>query len=164
MISCVFSPIRRLIVACLLCLVAASMVRAQNTGSEPPDIPMPNPPPRVRHDAVIFHDRIFWPLAAALAASAIADAQTSYSNELRYPTGHERNSWLLGRKPSLGRYYATFAVMDGGGSFVSYKLLHSHHKPLRAVGWGMLAALTGNHAGGAIENEQQCLACGNNTP
>jgi len=106
---------------------------------------------------VIFHRKIFWPLVAALAASAVVDAQTSYSNELQYPNGHENSSWLLGRKPSLGRYYATFALIDGGGTFLSFKLLHSRHKPSRVAGWGVLAALTGEHLYGSIMNERQHL-------
>ena len=154
MISDMFPPIRRLLRACLLCLTAASAVHAQNAGTELPDAPVPNPAPVVRQDTVIFHNRIFWPLVAAVASSAIADAQTSYSNELRYPNGHENSSWLLGRKPSLGRYYATFAVIDGSATFLSYKLLHSRHKPLRVVGWGVLFVLTGDHLYGAIRNEQ----------
>ena len=152
MISGIFPPIRRLLLACLICLTAASAVHAQNAGTELPDAPVPNPPPLARQDAAVFHGKIFWPLVAALAASAVADAQTSHNDELQYPNGSEYNSWLYGRRPSLGRYYATFAVMDGGGSFLSYKLLHSRHKPLRVAGWGVIAALIGSHAAGAILN------------
>lgn len=94
---------------------------------------------------VVFHKKLFWSLVAVDAASAVADAQTSWHNERTYPNSVEHNSWLFGKRPSLGRYYATFAGMDGGAAFMSYKLLHARRRPLRVVGWGLLPISVGNH-------------------
>jgi hypothetical protein len=148
--------IRNFLIAVCLSLLAASGVYAQE--AEPrqlPDAPgvssQPSPP-TAHQDAVVFHKKVFWSLVSVDAASAVADAQTSWHNEHIYPNGHEVNSWLYGRKPSLGRYYATFVVMDGGGSFLSYKLLHSRGKLRRTAGWVLLAGLIGQHTESWIYN------------
>jgi len=112
-----------------------------------------SPPPRP--EPVVFHKKIFWSFVVADAASAIADAQTSWSWLQAHPTGVEHDSWLLGRRPGLARYYATFAVVDGGSAILSYKFLHSHGKPLRVVGWGLLALVGGNHLYGVSVNASE---------
>ena len=146
--------IRRLLIAVCLSLLAAGRVCAQE--AEPkqlPDAPgvssQPSPP-TARQDAVVFHKKVFWSLVAVDAASAVADAQLSRAGLRMFPTGHEQNSWLYGRRPSLGRYYATDVVTDGGSAFLSYKLLHSRRRAFRIVGWGLPVAATGGHADGAI--------------
>jgi hypothetical protein len=152
MISLMLQAIKQLFSICAVCLAVAGAAQAQNDRAQLPDAPIPNPSPTAHQDRVIFHKKIFWTMVAACGASAIADAQTSYSNEQRFPNGSESDDWLLGRRPSLGRYYATFALLDGAGSFLSYKLLHSRRKPLRVAGWGVLAGMTAAHAVGAIRN------------
>jgi hypothetical protein len=150
-----FQSIKELFCVCMVCLAVASAAQAQNDQAQLPDAPIPNPLPTAHQDAAIFHEKIFWTMVGACGASAIADTQTSYNNEQRFPNGSENNSWLLGRRPSLGRYYATFALMDGAGSFLGYKLLHSRRKVLRVAGWGVLAGMTASHAVGAIRNVRE---------
>lgn len=100
---------------------------------------------------VVFHKKVFWSLVATCGTAAVYDAQMSHSYEATHPNSHEAASWLLGRRPSLGRYYATFAVMDGGAALISYKLLHARRKPLRVLGWSLLAGLTAIHIDDDIE-------------
>jgi hypothetical protein len=94
---------------------------------------------------VDFPKKVYWPLVAACGTAAVFDAQMSHGYLTRHPDQIESGSWLLGRRPSLGRYYATFAIMDGGVAVISYKLLHSRHKPLRVIGWGLLGGQTAIH-------------------
>jgi hypothetical protein len=141
--------IRNFLIAACLSLLAAGSVCAQEAGPrqlpDAPGVSSQPSPPTARHDAVVFHKKVFWTLVGVDAASAVADAQTSSSNLQNYPNTTETNSWLYGRRPSLGRYYATFAVMDGGSAFLSYKLLHSRRKNFRRAGWGLLAFAAGEH-------------------
>jgi len=141
--------IRNFLIAACLSLLSAGRVCAQE--AEPgqlPDAPgvssQPSPP-TTRHDAVVFHKKIFWTLVGVDAASAVADAQTSWHNEQIDPNATELNSWLYGKRPSLARYYATDVVMDGGAAFLSYKLMHSRRKFLRTAGWGVIAFAAGQH-------------------
>jgi len=103
------------------------------------------------HSPVVFPRKIFWPLVAACGTAAVVDAQTSHAYIVSHPNATETGAWLLGRRPSLGRYYVTFAVMDGGAAIISYKLLHSRRKPLRVIGWSLLGGLTAIHAEDDIE-------------
>lgn len=67
----------------------------------------------------------------------------SYDYDQSHTTARETTSaWLVGRRPSLGRYYGTIAALDAGTAVASYKLLHSRRKALRVVGWSMLGGLT----------------------
>jgi hypothetical protein len=144
-----------LIAACLSLLTTGGVCAQEAEPGQLPDAPSvssQSSPPTAHQDAVVFHKKVFWSLVAVDAASAVADAQTSWHNEQTYPNGRELNSWLYGRKPSLGRYYGTFAVMDGGGLFLSYKLLHSRRKLLRTPGWALLAGLIGQHTDSWIYN------------
>jgi len=137
-----------LIVACLSLLAAGSVCAQVAEPGQLPDAPGVSsqlPPPTAHQDVVVFHKKVFWSLVGVDAASAVADAQTSWHNEQIYPNTTEMNSWLYDRRPSLGRYYATFAVMDGGSAFLSYKLLHSRRNSFRMVGWGLLAAAAADH-------------------
>jgi hypothetical protein len=140
----------------LLCVFAASGVHAQQSDSQLPDAPtaleQPRPTSTPPQSAVVFHTKAFWTLVAVDAASAVADAQTSWHNEQKYSNSYEQNSWLYGRRPSLGRYYATFAVIDGGGALLSYHLLHSRHKLARCAGWALLGGLVAQHTEGWIYN------------
>ncbi len=120
---------------------------------EPPDAPSKvgasretpiRPSPQLTNP-VLFRKNFFWPLVAACGTAAIFDAQMSHSHSVKYPNSTETSSWLLGQRPSLGRYYATFAVMDGGTAFASYKLLRSHRKTVRVIGWGILGGLAAIH-------------------
>ncbi len=137
-----------------LSLLAAGRVCAQV--AEPgqlPDAPGVSPqpsPPTARQDAVVFHKKVFWTLVGVDAASAVADAQISRAGLSMFPNRTEQNSWLYGRRPSLGRYYATDVVTDVGGAFLSYKLLHSRRQSLRVLGWALPIALAVSHADGAI--------------
>ena len=99
-----------------------------------------------QRETAIFPKKVFWPTVAALGTSAAFDAQMSRTYLVDHPNAHEAQSWLLGKRPSLGRYYATFAVMDGAAAVISYKLLHSHRKPVRVIGWSMIGSLTALHA------------------
>lgn len=152
----IFPLLRKLLIAvCSFLLAVGSMIAQEAAPEKLPDAPAVSTQtasPAPRQDAVVFHKKVFWSLVAADAASAVADAQTSWQNEQMYPTGHEQNSWLYGRNPSLGRYYATFAVIDGGGAFLSYKLLHARRESFRMVGWALLAGLIGQHSEGWIYN------------
>jgi hypothetical protein len=112
---------------------------------QPAPAPVSTPTQRVEQPAPVFHKKIFWALAGADAASAVADAQTSWHNEKMYPNSVEQNSWLYGRRPSLARYYGTFAAIDGGNALLSYRFLHSRHKAVRLLGWGELSFAVPNH-------------------
>lgn len=138
-----------------LCLgIAAAMQAQQTDGAQLPDAPAaapaPNTVPAEAPKGVVFHKKLFWSLVAADAGSAIADTQISRSGLDMCPNYQEINSWLYGRRPSLGRYYATDAAIDGGAAFLSYKLLHSRRKSFRMLGWLPLAATSVTHADGAI--------------
>jgi hypothetical protein len=98
-----------------------------------------------RRTSVVFPARVYWPLVAACGTAAIFDAQMSHSFLVSHPDTTENGSWLLGQRPSLGRYYAMFAVLDGGVAVISYKLVHSRRKPVRIVGWSILGGLTAIH-------------------
>jgi hypothetical protein len=141
--------IRNFLIAACLSLLSAGRVCAQQAEPErlpeAPSVSSQPSPPTARQDAVVFHKKVFWTLVGVDAASAVADAQTSWSNLQNYPNTTEINSWLYGRRPSLGRYYATFAVMDGGSAFFSYRLLHSRRKSFRMAGWSLLAVAAGEH-------------------
>jgi hypothetical protein len=149
--------IRNLLIGACLSLLAAGSVCAQvaEPGQLPdaPGVSSQPSPPRARHDAVVFHKKIFWLLVAVDAASAVADTQTSWHNEQIDPDATELNSWLFGKRPSLARYYATDVVMDGGADFLSYKLLHSRRRFLRVAGWGVLTFAAGQHLNGVRINE-----------
>jgi hypothetical protein len=82
---------------------------------------------------------------AACGTAAIFDAQMSHSYLVTHPATTENGSWLLGQRPSLGRYYAMFAVLDGGAAVISHKSVHSRRKPVRIVGWSILGGLTAIH-------------------
>jgi hypothetical protein len=147
-----------IIIAAFFCLGADWSALAQAGGSLPlPDAPNPSPQPSspspaVRPQTIPSHKRIFWTLVAFDAASAVTDAQTSSHNEQTYPEAREQNSWLYGSRPSLARYYGMFALIDGGGSFLSYKMLHARHKILRTAGWIVMAELIGQHTVAWIGN------------
>ena len=153
--------IKNFLIAVCLSLLAAGGVRAQE--AEPkqlPDAPgvssQPSPS-AARPDSVVFHKKVFWTLVAVDAGSAIADNQISWHHEQIDPNWYEQNSWLYGRRPSLGRYYASDVLMDGGGAFLSYKLLHSRRKLLRTAGWVLLAGLVGQHTYGWISNVRETI-------
>ena len=148
------SLIRNFLIVAWLSLLAVNSVRAQEAG--PRQLPdalgtssRPSPP-AVRHEAVVLHKKVYWALVGVDAASAVADAQISRAGLQMYPTIQEKNSWLYGRRPSLGRYYATDVVTDAGSAFLSYRLLHSRRRPLRILGLALPAAMAGMHADGAI--------------
>lgn len=143
-----------LIAACLSLLAGGNMIAQDATPGKLPDAPgvSSQPSSTVRREVVVFHTRVFWSLVAVDAASAVADTQTSWHDEQMFPNGSEENSWLYGQRPSRTRYYATDAVMDGGGAFLSYKLLHSRRKFLHTVGWVLLAGLVGQHTESWIHN------------
>lgn len=65
-------------------------------------------------NTVVFHRKIFWPLVAACGTAVVLDAQMSHNYETSHPNSLDSSAWLVGRRPSLGRYYATFIVLDGG--------------------------------------------------
>lgn len=134
----------------ILCLTAA---RADDLPDAPSNNPIERPvtttptapkPSRVR-SPVVFNKRAYWSLVAACGTAAVFDAQMSHTDLVNHPDHTENGSWLLGRRPSLSRYYAMFALMDGGTAVISYKLLHSRRRPLRIVGWGLLGGLTAIH-------------------
>jgi hypothetical protein len=117
----------------------------KNTNETPvATTPVATTPSTAAHP-VVFNKRAYWSLVAACGTAAILDAQMSHADLVRHPTHFEAGSWLLGRRPSLGRYYAMFALLDGGTAVISYKLQHSRHKPLRIVGWSILGYLTAVH-------------------
>ena len=137
-------------------LVFAVPVQGQSSGAaQPPDAPTPSFQVTPQQNSVAFHAKVFWPMVGALAGSIIADAQTSYNGEQRFPKGYELNSWLYGLRPSLARYYLTDVAIDGAGVFISYKLLHSRRKFFRVAGWTLLAGQTAGHTTGAIYNARQ---------
>lgn len=132
------------------CLAAA--VQAQNslpapakTDGAPAPLTAVVPPPST-HSRGMFRPNIFWPLVAACGSAAVVDGKMSRTYLDTHPMSEEIDSaWLVGRRPSLGRYYATFVVLDGGGALISYKLLHSRRKAFRVVGWSILGGLTYIH-------------------
>ena len=147
--------------ACLLLLATGSMLAQEAKPAPLPDAPslsaqslepQAQSQRHARADAVVFHKKVFWVLVVVDAASTVADDQTSLQNEKIFPRGSEQNSWLLGRRPSAARYYATDAVIDGGGAFLSFKLLHSRRKLFRTAGWILLAGLVERHSEGWIHN------------
>ena len=155
------NPWESFCIACLS-LSLAGVAHGQQSGTAPlPDAPEVSPHSASSatrapsQDAVVFHKKIFWSVVAVDAASAVADAQTSWHDLQVNPNLHEQQSWLLGRRPSLGRYYATFAVLDGGGAYLSYKLLHSRHRLFRIAGWGVLAYAVQEHTRGWIGSVRQ---------
>jgi len=137
------------------CLALGTPDFAQSTQAvELPDAAgvTPAPSPSVRpHGDVRFRKKIFWTFVAVDAASAVSDTQISRAGLQICQRSSEANSWLYGQKPGLGRYYATDIVLDGGADLLSYKALHSHHKPLHLLGWLPLAVMAGSHATGAIQ-------------
>lgn len=146
----------RLLLISIILLILPAVVQAQNRVSgESPYPQAANLPFAPEQKPAVFRNKIFWPLVGAYAASAIADAQTSYKNEQKFPKGTEQNDWLYGRRPSLARYYLTNAAIDGAATFISYKVLHSRRKSLRVAGWGLLAEGTASHASAAIANSRQ---------
>jgi hypothetical protein len=144
-----------------LCLIAAAQAQEPIHSEQLPDAPVPARPELaaapissraqpVAQAAPVFHKKVFWTLVGVDAASAVADAQLSRAGLQMYPNTYEQNSWLYGRRPSLGWYYATDVLTDAGGTLLSYGLLHSRRKALRILGWALPIALTGTHADGAI--------------
>jgi hypothetical protein len=128
-------------------------LRGQDGADTPrPNAPVANVGRTAQQDAVAFHKKIFWAMVGVYGASMIADIQTSYSVEQRFPTGTEFNDWLYGRRPSLARYYATDLAIDSACIFLSYKLLHSRRKWFRGIGWTLLAGQTASHTSAAIYN------------
>lgn len=134
--------------ALLVALFLLTVAHAQNLpdaptkadGGAPASLSTTTPATNPRNP-VVFHSQIFWPLVAACGTAAVFDAQMSRAYLVTHPTARERQSWLLGPRPGLGRYYLAFSVMDGGVAIVSYKLLHSRRKALRVIGWSMLGGL-----------------------
>jgi hypothetical protein len=151
------TSVRSALVVASLCLVASGVARAQGDEKRPlPDIPVPSTqPPPPAAETMIFHRKVFWSLVAVDAASAVADAQTSWDNLQQNPNLHENLSWLLGRRPGLARYYLTFAAIDGASGFISFRLLHSQRKTLRIAGWGLLGGMIALHTDGWIHNIRQ---------
>lgn len=146
---------RNLFVAACLVAASVSMYAQAAQPAQLPDAPAVStqvPAPPAHQDAVVFHKKVFWTLVGVDAASAVADTQTSWHNEQMNAYGVEQNSWLYGRRPSLGRYYATDVLMDGGGAFLSYRLLRSQRRIFRIGGWALLGALIGQHTDGWIYN------------
>jgi hypothetical protein len=149
---------RLLRIGCL-CLSVVLTVHAQEPDSRQlPDAPVPastatttltsaHPNPQA---VPVFHKKIFWTLVGVDAAALVSDAQISRTGLEMCPNYAEINSWLYGRRPSLGRYYAMDLATDGGAAFLSYKLLHSRRKYPRLLGWLPLVATSGTHADGAI--------------
>jgi hypothetical protein len=97
------------------------------------------------NNPVAFNTTAYWFLVASGGAAAIADAQMSHAYLATHPGSREASSWLLGQRPSLARYYITFAMVDGGTALISYKLLHCRRKPVRIIGWCLLGGLTAIH-------------------
>jgi hypothetical protein len=143
-----------LMVASLSLLVGSAYPQETGRGQLPdaPGASTRPAPTAARQDAVAFHKKVFWTLVGVDAASSVADAQTSWHNEQMSPYLYEQNSWLYGRRPSLGRYYATDLVIDGGAAFLSYKLVHSRRRSLRVAGWILLAGAIAGHTQGWIYN------------
>jgi len=133
-----------------------------NEHTAPAAVQLPSPtrssdvavPPN-RRTGVVFPKKVYWPLVAACGTAAIFDAQMSYSYEVSHPTSSDSGAWLVGKRPSLGRYYATFAVLDGGTVLISYKLLHSRRKAVRIIGWGLLGGVTAIHTNDVVMQTQQ---------
>lgn len=147
-----------LMVACLF-LVAVLPASAQGDDKTPlPDAPVVSSrpsPPAGGPEIVVFPQKVFWSLVAVDAASAVADAQSSWNNLQQNPNLHENISWLLGRRPGLARYYLTFSAIDGASGFISFRLLHSQRKILRITGWGLLGGMIALHTDGWIHNVRQ---------
>jgi hypothetical protein len=147
----------RLLLSVLL-WVCAGTAYAQQSETQLPEAPSAAEQPStaaVHRPPVVFHKKIFWTLVGVDAASAVADAQTSWNDLQMNPNGHEVNSWLYGRRPNLGRYYATFAAVDGAGCFVGDRLLRSRHRSLRILGWALPGAVVAGHAVAAIHNASE---------
>jgi hypothetical protein len=151
--------VRLLIAACLYLSTVSFVYSQERHRDQLPDAPVafaaPSPSSQpsqapMQQDEVVFQKKVFWSLVAVDAGSAIADAQISRTGLRTCPNYREQNSWLYGLRPTLGRYYATNAVMDSGSAFLAYKLLHSHYRIVRMLGWLPLAVTTGGHADGAI--------------
>lgn len=143
--------VNRVLIIGWLCLGSAGAMQGQQADeARLPDAPaaVEATTPPTPQKGVVFHKKLFWTLVGVDAASAAADVQTSWHNEQEYPNGYELNSWLYGRRPSLARYYATDAAIDGGGAFLGYKLLHSRRRLFRMAGWALLVGLVGQHTAG----------------
>lgn len=144
----------------LFCVSVAGALQGQKAdGAQLPDAPsaaeQPRATPASPRTAVVFHKKAFWTLVAVDAASAVADAQTSWHIENLYPNSREQNSWLYGKRPGLARYYLTDLAVDGGSVLLSYKLLHARRRALRVMGWAVLGAVTAAHTEGWIHNTNQ---------
>lgn len=122
----------------------AASASAHDSANEQPDASTPATVVSNR-SPVVFPKKISWPIVAACGTAAVFDAQMSHGYGVNHPNATENVDWLFGRKPSLARYYATFAVMDGTAVFLSYRLLHSHHKAARIIGWGIIGSMTAIH-------------------
>jgi len=140
----------RILLTLLMLFFCVAAAQAQNNLPDAPSKTNDAPAPLTAatstesvSNPVVFHKKIFWPLVGACATAGAFDVQMSYDYDQSHPTARETTSaWLVGRRPSLGRYYATIAVLDAGTALASYKLLHSRRKALRVVGWSMLGGLT----------------------
>jgi hypothetical protein len=143
------------ILAFLLTMFSLTAARAQDLPDAPSNNPRTTTPVSSTRSSepkpVVFNKQAYWSLVAACGTAAIFDAQMSHADLVNHPNHIEAGSWLLGSRPSLGRYYAMFALLDGGTAAISYKLLHSRRKPVRIIGWGLLGGLTVIHAYDDIE-------------
>ena len=102
-------------------------------------------------NAVVFHKKLFWSLVGVQAAAVVADAQISELGLQMCPHLIEKQSaWLYGRRPSLARYYATDAFIDGGAALLGYRMVRSRRKFVKAFGWTLVAGSISAHTEGAI--------------
>lgn len=94
----------------------------------------------------------FWVLSGIYVASIVADGITTHHNQMNGST--ENNAWLYGQHPTNTRFFATNAAIATGRIYFSRKLISSHRKGVRMIGWGMMLYGIEDHAQCAIQNSQ----------
>ena len=93
----------------------------------------------------------FWVACGALAGGVAADAASTHGYLQR---GYvEVDSPLLyGRRPSMVRFVAVSAALEGGAAYLGYRMVRSDKKAWRVAGWTLLSWRIGTRWGAAGQN------------
>ena len=128
---------------CLLLLVGSLGLSAHSQKlTEPPNAPS-------------FNKKLFIVELSTYTTMNVLDGITTAQSihegyvEGNFPAG---SSYLLGRRPSVGRYALTMGLIETGISVASYRLQHSKTKWVRLVGHGLMIQAVYGHTDGVVRN------------
>jgi hypothetical protein len=102
-----------------------------------------------------YNPKVFWSEVAADTALNALDGWTTVRStrhgimEADFPRG---SAFMLGRRPSAGRYALYMGAIQAGEMLLSHRLERSRHRWLRLLGHGLLVGDAVSHAEGMVSN------------